>query len=268
MEKLKEIEKPLELQQDEMFNSEKIEKAFESIGIPLMQTKVYLDLLKNNESTVTKIAKRTKMHRANVYDTLTKLREKNLVYSTIKEGRKVFSALIADILLQEEKEKIENLKNVMNHLQKYYISGTENLNAKVYVLHGYDAMKNIFLSLLENKDPIWVYGIAEKEEISNLLINPSFHFERIKKKIPLKCLFHQNQIEIIKDIHRMKFTEARILSKAHQDESSQISQILSGNKLCLIVMTKPIHTIVIESSTIAKDYLDSYMRVWNYSKDL
>ena len=57
---------------------ELIINAFESIGIPKMQTTVYLDLLKNKESTATEISKRIKMHRANIYDTLTKLRERNL----------------------------------------------------------------------------------------------------------------------------------------------------------------------------------------------
>jgi sugar-specific transcriptional regulator TrmB len=52
-------------------------KAFESVGIPKMQTLVYLDLIKNKESTATQVSKRTKMHRANVYDTLTKLKERN-----------------------------------------------------------------------------------------------------------------------------------------------------------------------------------------------
>ncbi len=41
-------------------------KAFESVGIPKMQTTVYLDLLKNKESTATEVSKRTKMHRARV----------------------------------------------------------------------------------------------------------------------------------------------------------------------------------------------------------
>jgi sugar-specific transcriptional regulator TrmB len=45
---------------------ETILAAFESIGIPKMQTLVYLDLLKNKESTATEVSKRTKMHRANV----------------------------------------------------------------------------------------------------------------------------------------------------------------------------------------------------------
>jgi sugar-specific transcriptional regulator TrmB len=66
---------------------EQIIKVFESIGIPKMQTTVYLDLLKNKESTATQVSKRTKMHRANVYDTLTKLKERNLVFLSNKEGK-------------------------------------------------------------------------------------------------------------------------------------------------------------------------------------
>jgi len=68
---------------------ELIIKTFESIGIPKMQTTVYLDLLKNKESTATEIAKRTKIHRANVYNLLTKLKERNLIYLSNKEGASI-----------------------------------------------------------------------------------------------------------------------------------------------------------------------------------
>ena len=68
---------------------EQILRAFESVGIPKMQTLVYLDLLKNKESSAMQVSKRTKMHRANVYDTLTKLKERNLVYLSTKEGSRI-----------------------------------------------------------------------------------------------------------------------------------------------------------------------------------
>ncbi len=87
-------------------DDEYILKAFESVGIPKMQTTIYLDLLKNKESTATVISKRTKMHRANVYDTLTKLQERNLVYLSSKEGKQIFAALPTDLVIDEEKEKL------------------------------------------------------------------------------------------------------------------------------------------------------------------
>src|SRR3989344_6053480 len=99
---------------------ELIIKSFESIGIPKMQTTIYLDLLRNKESTATQISKRTKMHRANVYDILTKLKERNLVYLSINEGKKVFVALPTDLILNEEKDKLENLKLVVDYIKTTY----------------------------------------------------------------------------------------------------------------------------------------------------
>lgn len=177
---------------------ENILKAFESIGIPKMQTLVYLDLLKNKESTATQVSKRTKMHRANVYDTLTKLKEKNLVYLSTKEGKQVFVALPTDTILNEEKDKLENLKLAMNYIKTTYVSGQ---TPKVYTLEGLNAVRSILFGLLERKSDIWIYGLAENENISNLLndrLIHSFHLERIKKHIELKLLFYKIPLEDIK----------------------------------------------------------------------
>ena len=112
---------------------EDILKTFEAVGIPRTQTLVYLDLLKNKESTATEISKRTKMHRANVYDTLTKLKERNLVYLSNKEGKQVFAALSTDLIINEEKDKLENLKIAMNYIKTTYVPGH---TPKVYTLEG------------------------------------------------------------------------------------------------------------------------------------
>src|SRR3989338_10233526 len=95
---------------------ELIVKAFESVGIPKMQTIVYLDLLKNKESTAAQIAKRTMMHRTNVYDTLAKLKERNLVFLSNKEGKQLYNALTTDLIINEEKDKLENLKSAMKYI--------------------------------------------------------------------------------------------------------------------------------------------------------
>jgi len=101
-------------------------KAFESIGIPKMQTVVYMDLLKNKESTAAQIAKRTKMHRTNVYDTLTKLKDRNLVFLSLREGKQMYVALTTDLIIHEEKDKLEQLKSAMNYINTTYIYGPDS----------------------------------------------------------------------------------------------------------------------------------------------
>ena len=247
---------------------ELILKAFESVGIPKMQTTVYLDLLKNKESSATDVSKRTKMHRANVYDTLTKLKERNLVYLATKDGKQVFAALPTDLIINEEKEKLENLKTAMNYIKTTYISGQ---TPKVYTLEGLNAVKSILFSLLEKKSDIWIYGLAENESIINILndkLMHAFHIERIKKHIELKLLFYKLPDEEVKTLSSLKFTEARLLPTSQQSKTSQITQIVCNGSVYITLWLHPIYTIVIENEVIAKEYLDLYNILWNHSKQV
>ncbi|MDO8628356.1 MAG: helix-turn-helix domain-containing protein [Nanoarchaeota archaeon] len=241
-------------------------KTFESIGIPKMQTVIYLDLLKNKESSATEISKRTKMHRANIYDTLIKLKERNLVYLTDKGGKKVFTALSTDLIVNEEKEKLELLKTAADYIQKTYLSSQ---TPKVYSIEGLSPVKNILFGLIEKNSDIWVYGLAENENIINVLndkLMHSFHLERIKKQIKLKLLFYKYPNEEIMTLNNLKFTEARLLPKNQQSKNSQITQIVCNNCVYIILWIDPIHTIIIENEIIAKEYLDLYSILWDYSK--
>jgi len=247
-------------------SDELILKAFESVGIPKMQTMVYLDLLKNKESTATDVSKRTKMHRANVYDTLTKLKDRNLVYLANKGGKQVFVALSTDLIVNEEKDKLENLKLAMNYIKTSYVSGP---TPKVYTLEGVNAIKSILFGLLEKKSDIWIYGLAEDENIINVLndkLMHSFHLERIKRHIELKLLFYKFPNEEIKTLSNLKFTEAKLLPKTQQSKTSQITQIVCGDSVYITLWIHPVYTIVIENEIIAKEYLDLYKILWNHSE--
>lgn len=241
-------------------------KAFESVGIPKMQTIIYLDLLKNKESNATDVSKRTKMHRANVYDTLTKLKERNLVYLSSKEGKQIFAALPTDLIVNEEKEKLENLKTAMDYIKTIYVPGQ---SPKVYTLEGLNAVKSILFGLLEKKSDVWIYGLAENENIINVLndkLMHSFHIERIKGHIELKLLFYKVPHEEVKTLSTLKFTEAKLLPKSQQSKTSQITQIVCGDSVYITLWIHPIHTIVIENDIIAKEYLDLYNILWNVSE--
>jgi sugar-specific transcriptional regulator TrmB len=233
-----------------------------------MQTVIYLDLVKNKDSSATEVSKRTKMHRANVYDTLTKLKERNLVFLSTKDNRQVFSALPTDLIINEEKDKLENLKLATDFIKTTYVSSQI---PKVYTLEGLSAVKSILFGLLEKKSDVWIYGLAENESIINVLndrLMHSFHLERIKKHIELKLLFYKLPDEEIRALSGLKFTEARLLPLNQQSKTSQITQIVCGDSVYLILWIDPIHTIVIENDIIAKEYLDLYNILWNHSKSV
>ena len=94
----------------------------------------------------------------------------------------------------------------------------------------------------------------------------SFHIERIKKHIELKLLFYKLPIEEIKTLSSLKFTEAKLLPKTQQSKTSQITQIVYDGFVYITLWINPIYTIVIENDVIAKEYLDLYRILWDYSK--
>ena len=247
---------------------ELIIKAFESVGIPKMQTVVYLDLLKNKDSTAAQIAKRTAMHRTNVYDTLTKLKERNLIFLSNKEGKQVFVALTTDLIVNDEKDKLENLKAAMSYINTTYVSGQ---TPKVYTLEGLNAVKSIIFGLLEKNSTIWIYGLAEKENMINILNEKfmhAFHIERTKRGIDLKLLFYKTPAGEEDLLNNIGYTEARLLPKTQQAKSSQITQIVCDGSVYITLWIDPIYTIVIENDIIAKEYVDFYSILWNYSKKI
>ena len=64
----------------------------------------------------------------------------------------------------------------------------------------------------------------------------------------------------------LKFTEARLLPKTQQSKTSQITQVVCNDSVFITLWIHPIYTIVIENDVIAKEYLDFYNILWNYSE--
>lgn len=94
----------------------------------------------------------------------------------------------------------------------------------------------------------------------------SFHIERIKKHINFKLLFYKIPEEEIKTLSNLKFTEARLLPKAQQSKTSQITQIVCDGFVYITLWIHPIYAIVIENEVIANEYLDLYHILGDYSK--
>ncbi|MEK6858953.1 MAG: hypothetical protein AABX53_03530 [Nanoarchaeota archaeon] len=107
------------------------------------------------------------MHRANIYDTLTKLKERNLVYLLNKDGKQVFATLSTDLIINEEKNKLENLKSAMNYIKTTYVSGQ---TPKVYALEGINAVKSVLFSLLEKIRTCGFMVLQKTKKLSTFLM--------------------------------------------------------------------------------------------------
>lgn len=106
------------------------------LGLTTRQAKIYLTIAKIGKSKITTISSVAKIDRGNVYKTITKLQELNLVEKVIANPT-VFQALpvsegIALLLERKEKERAEVEANAKELLEKYRQDNEMPLNQDAF----------------------------------------------------------------------------------------------------------------------------------------
>ncbi|MCK5283905.1 MAG: hypothetical protein KAK00_10995, partial [Nanoarchaeota archaeon] len=101
------------------------EELLREIGLSPNESRVYEALLQIVESSVQAISLKSKVHRRNVYDSLSKLIEKGLVSEVFVKGEKNFKAINPTRLLELLKEKQERLNKALPDMQERFTSHEE-----------------------------------------------------------------------------------------------------------------------------------------------
>lgn len=129
---------------------------FQNLGLALNEAKIYETLLKEGESSVGHIAKKSKVHRRNVYDSLNRLIEKGLVFEIIQRNENRYQAVNPDKLMELVKEKEYILQKALPELQKIY-KGTPHAE-EIYIYRGPEGWKNYMSDMMRLADEAYFIG--------------------------------------------------------------------------------------------------------------
>ncbi len=230
-------------------------------GLTSNEAKIYLSLLELGMTTVTEIAKDSKLHRTNVYDSLKKLVIKGLVTYIKKDNTTYYEAADPLILLRRVKEKEENLKRIIPQLlmaQKF-----SKKKGEAHIFEGANAFINILYDLLKYDEEILCYGIPKiaPEIMKSKLIH--FHKKRINLKIPMKHIYNHGAMERINFLNKMSETYAKYLPESF---NSQVSTNVCGGEVIIVLWVKPVMVIQIKNSLIADSYKKYFKLLWSAAK--
>ena len=164
------------------------EELLRDIGLSPNEARVYEALLKLGEASVQSISLASKVHRRNVYDSLSKLLEKGLASEVFIKGEKNFKAVNPNRLLALLKEKEEKINSVLPGMQAKF----ESVEAKeeAYIYRGIEGFKNYLSLILKTKEPVYFIGAKAfwlDERLQHFL--PRFHRERKRLSITFKHIF-------------------------------------------------------------------------------
>lgn len=238
-------------------NSEILEK----LGLSKNESKVYLTLVKFGSASVSEIAKKTDVHRVNIYDTLERLQEKGLVASITKANKKYFEAASPELIknmVEEREREIQEVKELLPTLISTYKSIKKQ---EVHVFKGILGLKTIFKDVLDTK-PEEVLDFGATKGLPFFL--PT-HFkiwdsQRIKLKILLKIITSE---QIRKTIPKKRLQKIRFLEKQFNNFSSTL---IYNDKIAIFMWTDDPLAILIESKELAESYRNYFYSLWEMAK--
>jgi len=245
------------------------EEILKDLGLSLNESKVYEALLQAGESSVQKISLKSKVHRRNVYDSLSKLMEKGLASEVFIKGEKHFKAINPRRLLELLKEKEEKVNKFLPEMQAKYEAVEEKEEA--YVYRGVEGFKNYLNDILKTKETVYFIG-AKAFWLDPRLKHYLPRFERERKRLGIKFvhLFDYEVKQEKPEILDIVGKPYRFLPKGY---SSPTAVDIFGPYVVTFVGVKPGELdedpvqFVMKSRRLADGYRKFFQFMWDNCKE-
>jgi len=242
---------------------ERIVNVLKSIGLNKNEIKIFLDLIKKDVSSALEISRRTGVHRSNVYDSLRVLMEKGFVSERAEGKKKLFQALdpvrIREYVIQKGRE----IDAIIPELQQF--SARKANKGNVSVSQGIFALRSILMGLLEEGEPITVYGIPKglRERIGEGFLN-DFHNKRIEKGIHMRNIYAKNAFsEDVVALGERMFIEVRCEERW---DNSNVSTFICGKKVFVVIFGDVVSIVEMDAEEIAESYKRYFEILWEYAR--
>lgn len=246
------------------------EEILREIGLSPNEARVYESLLKVGEASVQIISNRSKIHRRNVYDALSKLSDRGLISEVFVKGEKNFKAIDPRRLLELLKEKEERLKEVIPKMQTRLEKVEEKEEA--YFYRGIEGFKNYLQDILKTKETVYFIGAKAfwlDERLKHSLRN--FDRDRRRKGIKFMHLFDHEVKEQKPEILKMAGKNYKFLPKKY---SSKTAIDVFGSYVVTFVgveigklREEPL-IFVLKSKELADGYRKFFQFMWDHCEEI
>lgn len=236
------------------------------LGLTENESKIYIYLLKNNNSTTGPIIKNTKIANSRVYESLNTLMQKGLVtYNTQKDG-KHFSATEPETLLQQEEERKKKIESIIPQLnQLKTLSKTPDVNTAIY--EGFTGFKTAFRKIIEDcpeKGEILILGFSDKQYAHKSLRTfiQNMNLKAIDKRQRLKILLDKENKQS-RDRKKEPYTEIRYMPKGYISPAA--IDIFEDYTYIFLWEEKP-YVFMIKNKQIAESFKSYFEFLWRIAK--
>ncbi|HVY01867.1 MAG TPA: helix-turn-helix domain-containing protein [Candidatus Nanoarchaeia archaeon] len=243
-----------------------MEKELESLGLTKNESKIYLFLLKNGETTTGSIIKETKIANSRVYETLNSLTIKGLVKYNIQKDGKHFSASNPQKLKEIETEKITKIEKLLPQLKD--IQSTDKNNTITAIYEGYEGFKTAFKKIIDdcpNKGEIKIIGFSHQqynsENLQTFLSN--MNIRSCEKKQKLKIIADISSKEFQKETIKSNNAEIKYMPKGYV---SPIAMDIFDEYVYIFMWEEKPFVFMIKNKKIADSFKVYFEFLWKMAR--
>jgi len=215
----------------------------QDFGLNEKEARLYLAALELGEASVQRLAKKSKIKRTTVYDTLEALKDKGLIFSSLRDKHRYYTATDPRELEQKLEEKKVGLRAILPELLS--ITNLIDKKPKIKFYEGDEGLKEIYLDTLNYPEqPIWAWVT---DDVFDVLDEDFLYYylnTRVKKKIPAYVIVPDTP-----DIRKYRALDQKFLRRTKVDSSNGFStkveiDLYGQNKIGIMSFKEKIGFIV------------------------
>lgn len=233
------------------------------LGLGKNEVEVYLKLLELGPSTASQIAKVSKIHRPNIYDSLAKLIKKGLVAHFLQEETKYYEVIDPEQLMTLLETKELELKNLIPQLKVMQI--TAKPPSSVATFEGITGARRVFMDLIKNTKELYVLGVPKDlvKIVGEGWVN-EWHKKRVKNKIMFYHIvnedYYTHRVELLR---KMKYVELKFLPKEYNAPNATFI----NDNFVVMIFIKPLVSIRIINKDGVSSFKHYYKMLRKIAKD-
>ncbi len=232
-----------------------IQLVLEEFGLTKTEATIYLTLLRQGSSTAYRISKESGLYKANTYQAIESLIQKNLVIKVVINGKQKLTAVPPEEFISILDQKKERMQSIIPLMARSFQEDLEEIS----VFQGVNAFMNLMYEILKQNTPIYVFDIpAYVPKIVQAHIT-DFHKERIKKRVAMYHIYDYDARERIAFLKKLKYTYAK---QGPYHRNSTVSTMVCGNTTLIINWQKHVKTVRILDADIAEAYRNQFKELW------
>jgi sugar-specific transcriptional regulator TrmB len=234
------------------------------LGLNDTDIKVYLALLELGKSIASKIAEKSKIPRASIYDVLNRLIKEGLVSYTAKGTNKYFSASDPKAIVESLEYKKNKIKEILPKLEEIKNKETEE-KIKTEIYEDVKGIQTLFNLMLKEKEILALGGSGKTTQVMPYFM-PNWNRQRKAKKIIVKMIYQdtkENRIRVKQTEKELQPVKYKFL---HTDYLSPILTLIFGDKIMFGLFQEEPSATLITNKELAETYKQYFESLWKIAK--